>query len=214
MKKLIILLGVLSIQCINVIEYFVYYYPSKEALVCSNTKENDGTGVANQFQIGNGVTCLVSMNEDGVYNFNLLLASINEEDNYKRPPLIDVNIATQNIYKQIDISSEKVVKIITLKKDSTRLFYSIDCIDISMCKFTEIPKALIENRLLKLNFILKRMKVSSKILLQTFNENWKPFDIDQHCEDDCEYGVCEKGDCLCLSGYYGDDCSKGIYLLY
>jgi hypothetical protein len=221
MKRLIILLLIVSFIAttdvtVTNVDYFVYYFPSKEALICSDTKDSDGNINANQFQNGNGVTCLVGLNDNGAYRLNLLMASINEEVlSYKRSPLIDVNIAAQNLYKEVDISNDKVVKTITLRKEGGRLFFDTSCgTDVLKCNYQEIPKAMVEQKLLKLNFTLKRMKPINTVLLQAISDKWKPFDIDQECEDDCEHGVCNEGKCLCQSGYYGDDCSKGsvIYL--
>jgi hypothetical protein len=201
---------------VKVIDYYAYYYASKGNLVCSIIKETDGTAISNQFENGNGVTCLVNLTENGLYSLNLLIASVNDDNGKNKPPLIDVSIASKSLFKDIDIGSDKVIKTIAIKKEGGKVFIDTNCGSDAKCDYTEVTKALVEDKLLKLNFVLRKPKLFETLLLES-DEQAKdriPFDITQKCDEDCgDHGVCDKGKCLCLSGYYGDDCSKSIIVL-
>jgi hypothetical protein len=207
-------------QSVKPIDYFVYYFPSKDILVCSDRQQTDGTEMSNELENGNFVTCLVDIGGNGVYSLNLLLASV-EDGSFNHPPKVDINIANTGVFRDVDFSEDKVTKTIYLAKENSRLLYNADCEgDISKCEFIGVPKALIEDKLLKLNFILKRPKLFDTVLLERDDKEDKdkedkkekvPFDIDQDCDEDCgEHGICNEGKCLCRSGYKGDDCSDGI----
>jgi hypothetical protein len=200
-----------DMRALKQIDYFVYYFPEQDALVCSDKKQVNGMELANEFQSANGITCLVDFSEDGLYNLNLFIAGL---DGGSSQPLIDVNIANQNLYKELDMN-DRVIKNIVMAKEGFRLLFNADCEDISKCKLTEVKMALIDGKLLKLNFIIKKPKLFDTVLLEKDKTDKKePFDINQKCDEKCEYGVCDNKECLCLPGYYGNDCSKGkLYLI-
>jgi hypothetical protein len=203
----LLLLTVVQLQ-IN-IDYYAYYYPDKNLLICSKEKYNTENMLFNEFEDDSGFNCLVNL-KDGFYSINLNLSMVTEGNSYD---LIDMSIGDNAIYNNIDLggldSDNFVEKHLFVKFENGKINYSTIKCDGDDCNFVEAKNAIINNDLLKLNFSLKKRFLREMVLLEKQNKLTK-WAASEDCDPACVHGICSEGECLCEEGFSEKDCSKGI----
>jgi hypothetical protein len=208
MRNLIYLLLLTIVYLQTNVDYYAYYYPEKNLLICSKEKYNTENVLFNEFEDDNGFTCLINL-KDGFYSINLNLSMIKGGDSYE---LIDMSIGDNAVYNNIDLggldSDNFVKKNFYVKFENGKINYSLNSCEGKNCNFVEANNAIINNDLLKLNFSLRKPFLKDIILLEKQSKlvKWAASD---DCDPVCVHGICSEGECLCEEGYSEQDCSKG-----
>lgn len=212
---------------IKEIQYFIYYIPEKDIILCSDKifSEKDINLIPNELKIDDKFTCVIETPNDSIYTrLNLHIPKINQKINYKNN-LIDIFLGETLIFNNLQIlnNPEKNNKLflkkqILLKFSNSKVYLSKNknCKNefLNDCKFYETQDSIFKQKYLMLNFKLKEnnFKGISFLERKSIYKNKKLINLvnqsnDNECNPNCDNGMCIDGECYCLSGYIGSSCS-------
>lgn len=169
---------------ISEIQYFIYYIPEKELVLCSDKifKESQINLIPNELKLDDKFTCMINLDQTKIYNrINLHILKIKSK-NYKKN-LIDIYLGETPALENINIlrvfgennDQSYLRKQILVKFVESKIFFldnTFNCKidDLDNCEFLETEDALFRKKNLMLNIKLKEPEVKEISLLEKMSK--------------------------------------------
>lgn len=165
---------------ISDIQYFIYYIPEKEIILCSDKifSESEMNLIPNELKLDDKFTCMINLDDSNIYNrINLHILKI-KTANYKKN-LLDIFLGDTPAIKNINIlrsytdkNDQSYIRIqILLKFVDSKILYmkklSLCKIEnLDACEFTETEDSLFRKKNLMMNIKLKESNDKEISLLE------------------------------------------------
>lgn len=213
-------------------DYFAYYIPGKNIIICSDKQYVRSNLILNEFENDNGFTCLINLKKNGIYRINFQLAKLNDDKGLyseminknldQSKNMLDINLGKNSLFKDLDLAffqrKPSLSKQFWVKFDHGKVSYlsNNDCesSNIEDCNFLLVKDSVFMKKFIKLNFIFKQQNFQEIVLLEkemlskiVYNNTLGKFKSTEECDPACVYGICNEGDCQCKMGYMGINCS-------
>lgn len=169
---------------ISEIQYFIYYIPEKEIVLCSDKifSESQINLIPNELKLDDKFTCMINLDQMKIFNrINLHILKIKSK-NYKKN-LIDIFLGDTPALENINIlrvygennDQSYLRKQILVKFEDAKVYFlrnAFDCdIDeLDKCEFSVTEDALFRKRNLMLNIKLKEPEVKEISLLEKMSK--------------------------------------------
>lgn len=184
----------------NLYDYYAYYSDGK--IICSEKEFNKSNQIFNEYEMDNGFTCLFDNKKDNNFRIKLHIDKINNDSDNK---MLDIQLGNIFLTKSLEINrinSYIIDLLIKIEDNNLKFAFFNKCTED--CLFLNSENSIFMGRFLKFEFILNENNTPEIVLLE--KASIKP-NIADECDPKCINGICQDGDCLCLGGYMGANCS-------
>jgi hypothetical protein len=207
------------------IDYYAYFIPERKITVCSDKPNFNNNIILNQFENENGISCFINIQKYGIYRINLHLSKIDSKNYRHFRDLINKNKETNDNVLNVYLGKSGLFnnidcRIFSNKMEHKNQFWlnfsqgeisyiknnNCDFSSIEKCEFLVVDDGLFMKNFIKLNFYFKNENTQQISLLEKKMAN-KLSTMGDDCDPPCINGACSDGDCACLLGYMGINCS-------
>ncbi len=150
------LLTVSSCFNIHMVDFFAFFIPNKNIVICSDKKDIKQGPILNEIENEKGFTCLINLKiKQPYYLVTLHISKVQKTYSHQEYEM-DVDLGEGVLYRNLTRLPTEKHFIIKIDSDSKKVFYLPyeECTleKIEKCPFKEAGDSLFMSKLLKLNF--------------------------------------------------------------